>query len=653
MAQISKYYSVNFQQNRIPTMIKRLFLLAFLATLLARPCFGQKEKESYKKSLSSRTSAEQLLDEAQALKVVNPDVALDKVQQALAISVAQGDEFNEGRAYILLAEVNEGILEWKLAYENYQRAKDKLASNTDTREYVATLRGLGNMGLKLRDYTSALQYYQDALTLRLSSAERMEFTIAVSEVYYQMRSYEEALGVLDSAYQVPRIQNPQFENQCKKINVRLDGLDKKQNLYSNSLNTIRSGNSVSFLEQQSVQQTKDEIVEVLQQNKLYDEEIHLRKQSIEFNTELNNLSEVSKDRVAISKNLDAKGETSAAIKEAEEAARIATTIDNPLTEASAFLTLADLYEKNGQTNKALRAYKKYSDAISRKEAQSETLLVEKSELIRKQKQIDEYTKDVSIGQREETIEQATLFRQQLVIYGLLVIILIIGVTSFFIYKNARSSKLANRLLALKSLRGQMNPHFIFNALNSVNQFISEQDERTANRFLSEFALLMRLVLENSQEDFIPLQKEHEILSLYLKLEHYRFRDKFDYEIKVDENINPEAIQIPPMLIQPYIENAVWHGLRYKNEKGKLLLHFYRQNGNLVAEITDDGVGRQRSVELKTENQKKHNSTGLKNIEERLAIINKVYQLDYRVHIEDRKNNGTRVSVYLPITSKAK
>ena len=301
MAQIGKYYSVNFPQTRIQTMFRQLFLLAFFATLLARPCLGQKEKESYKKSLSSRTSAEQLLNEAEALKVSNPDAALDKVQQALAISVAQKDEFNEGRAYILLAEVNEGILEWKLAYENYLRAKDKLASDTNSPEYVVTLRGLGNMSLKLRDYTTALQYYQHALALPLSSAQRMEFTIAVSEVYYQMRSYEEALTVLDSAYQLGKVQNPQFENQCSKINVRINGLDKNQNLYSNSLNTIRSGNSVSSQEQQSVQHTKDEIVDVLQQNKLYDEEIHLRKQSIEFNTELNNLAEVSRDRVAISK----------------------------------------------------------------------------------------------------------------------------------------------------------------------------------------------------------------------------------------------------------------------------------------------------------------------------------------------------------------
>lgn len=649
---IGKNYSGTLQLNRIKTMLKRFILLAILATLLARPCAGQKAKESYKKSLSSRTSVEQLLIAAEVLKAENPYAALDKIQQALAISVAQGNAFHEGRAYILLAQINEDIHEWKLAYENYLRAKDKLAPDRNSTEYVRTLRGLGNTALKLGEYTTALQRYQEALSLPLSNEDQMEFTIAVSEVHYQMRSYEEALNVLDSAYELEKIQIPQFQNQCKKIAIHLNGLEKNPNLYGNSLTTIRNGNSVSSREQQSVQQTKEAIVDVLQENKLYDEEIHLRKQSIEFNTELNNLAEVSKDRVAISKTLNAKGETSAAIREAEEAARIATTIDNPQTEANAFLFLADLYEKNGQSHQALSAYKKYSDAISRKEVLTESLLVEKSGLIRKQKAIEEYTKEVSIGQREATIEQATMFRQQLVIYGLLVIILIIGLTSFFVYKNAQASKLANRLLALKSLRGQMNPHFIFNALNSVNQFISQEDERTANRFLSEFALLMRLVLENSQEDFIPLQKEQEILALYLKLEQYRFRDKFDYEIKTDENVNPESVQIPPMLIQPYIENAVWHGLRYKDEKGKLVLHFYRQNGDLVAEIMDDGVGRLRSAELKTENQKKHNSTGLKNIEERLLILNKVYHLDYRVRIEDRENNGTRVRVYLPVTKQS-
>jgi LytS/YehU family sensor histidine kinase len=417
------------------------------------------------------------------------------------------------------------------------------------------------------------------------------------------------------------------------------------------LNTLRSEKNVSPEEQKSFQETKDEIAGALQEQKKYDEEIDVRQQAIEYNLDNANLGEVAKDKVAISKTLEAKGETSAAIREAEEAARIADTLDNPKEQAHAYLALANIYEKNGRTNEALTTFKKYSQAVGNADKQAEAQLTEKLILLDKQRDIEEVTKKVSIGQREETIQEATVFRQQLIIYGLLAIIAIIGITSYFIYKNAQASKMANQLLALKSLRSQMNPHFIFNALNSVNHFIAQQDERTANRFLSEFALLMRLVLEHSQEDFIPLNKEQEILALYLKLEHYRFRDKFDYEIKMDDSVNAEALSVPPMLIQPYIENAVWHGLRYKEEKGKLLLAFHRHNGELIVEVTDNGIGRKRSAELKTENQKKHNSTGLKNIEERLAIINKVYKVKYRVTIDDLKDNGgTRVNIYLPVTN---
>jgi LytS/YehU family sensor histidine kinase len=161
---------------------------------------------------------------------------------------------------------------------------------------------------------------------------------------------------------------------------------------------------------------------------------------------------------------------------------------------------------------------------------------------------------------------------------------------------------------------------------------------------------MRLVMENSQEDFIPLNKEQEILLLYLKLEHYRFRDKFEYEIQIDESINADAIEVPPMLIQPYIENAVWHGLRYKETKGKLSLHFLKEDSHMIVKVQDDGIGRKRSAELKTQNQRKHNSTGIRNIEERLSIINKVYKTNYRVEIEDAKS-GTLVSIYLPLTRK--
>jgi tetratricopeptide (TPR) repeat protein len=608
-------------------------------------------------SKASGRNVRELLKDANALKDRNPAEALDKVEEALGISIARQDKFNEAKCYVLLGKINENIQEWKLALENYISAYQNLSSShTSTPEYLSTLQGLGNTNLKLGRYEESLKYLQQGLSLKLTPGEKNELLLTSSEVYYQMGNYPEALNVVDGIHFNPKISDPSQEtrvqNQQAKIYARMNELDKTKNVYDNSLRTLRSGKNVDAKEEESLQETKEEIVDVLRGQKRYDEEIALRNQSVEYNAEKNNFGEVTKDKVEISKTLDAKGETTAALKEIEEAALIADTLDNPKEQANAFLTLADLYEKNGKNNQALSAYKRYSEAIFKVEKQREHQLLEKSTLIKKQRDIEEFTKDVSIGQREETIERATVVRQQLTIYGLLFIILIIVVTSYFIYKNAQASKVANQLLALKSLRSQMNPHFIFNALNSVNHFIAEQDERTANKFLSEFSQLMRLVLENSQEDFIPLYKEQEILSLYLKLEHYRFRDKFEYEIESDKDINTEAIEVPPMLIQPYIENAVWHGLRYRETKGKLRLRFHKESENLVVEITDNGIGRKRSAELKTENQKKHTSTGLKNIQERLSIINKVYHANYRVSFEDLpKGTGTSVRIYLPINTK--
>ena len=641
--------------------MKAIIVIICLTTgiFCALDSHAQKEKKESYKSLKLRSSSaeiDQLLNEAEALKVSNPGEALKKVQEALGMSLAKRDAFNEGRCYLLLGEINKSINEWDLALGNYQQAYQKLAIEfSSSPEYQRTVVGLGNTHMQLGNYDAALKNFQDALKFRLRGHEKMERLLDISEVYFQMGNYDEALKILESPKdsKVADISlDTRIQNQQSKIYARMNELDKTKDIYSNSLNTLRANKKVDEEENNSLQSAKEEIVDVLREQKRYDDEIDLRNKSIEYNLESNNLAEVTKDKVEISKTLEAKGETNAAIQELEEAAAIADTLIDPREQAQAFLALATLYEKNGRNNQALSAFKKYSDAVARGENLNQAELREKSNLLKQQKDIEELTKTVSIGQREEIIERQTVFRQRLVIYGLLLIIAIIGATSYFIYKNALASKVANQLLALKSLRSQMNPHFIFNALNSVNHFIAQQDERTANKFLSEFSLLMRLVMENSQEDFISLQKEHEILSLYLKLEHYRFRDKFDYEIQMENTINTDEIEVPPMLIQPYLENAVWHGLRYKESKGKLFLRFRRVNHSLLVEIEDDGIGRKKSTDLKTINQKKHNSTGLKNIQERLAIINKVYKASYQVNIEDLPNDtGTKVHIILPIHNR--
>jgi tetratricopeptide (TPR) repeat protein len=652
------------------SVITALILIALAGSVVfaQQPKSETKEKDVKKKSQlskyrSSNTSGD-LLNEAEKVADKDPESALDKVQEALAESIAQNNAFNEGRSYLLLGDINAKIPEWKLAVQNYQKAYDIFKTYSQPKvsfgnsdELKRSLQGLAKANMEAGNYEASLVNYKELLDLGLTNRERQDAQLALSEVQYRMGNYDESLKIAQSISPsaAPRrsegdaVLRSQQQNMLAKNYARKNDLPNTTRALDSSLNTLRGSQpaSTSGAGFASLDETKEEVASTLRDQGRVDEEIALRSQAIEFNLNNKSLASVTKDKVELSKILEAKGERSKALKELLDAAAIADTIGNPKEQANAYLSLADLYEKNGQSNNALGAYRKYSQAVKKSEVQATTKLEERSRLLKKQSDIDELSEELYIDRSEDNAQQALIARQQIIIFSLVAIVLIIGVTSVFIYRSGQSSKRANQLLALKSLRSQMNPHFIFNALNSVNHFIAQQDERTANRFLSEFSQLMRLVLENSQEDFITLQKEQEILALYMKLEHYRFRDKFNYEIDIDESINAESILVPPMLIQPYLENAVWHGLRYRDSVGFLKLSMARSNGSLMVTITDNGIGRKRSAELKTENQKKHKSTGLKNIKERLEILNNVYRTHYEVNVSDGSEGGTIVKIKIP------
>ncbi|HYC85626.1 MAG TPA: histidine kinase [Chryseosolibacter sp.] len=647
-------------------------IAVFLVTLLSLSlvyCLaqGQNKKAEVPSKVKERKlyssgklgySAADLLDEAVTLRQTDPQQALDKVEEALAISITRSDVVGEAKSYLLLGDINMQIEEWKLALDNYTTAYDKLKDKySRSIEFQRAIKGIGDANLKLGNFQQALDVFKQGLDPKASARLRAERQLDISEAYYQLQDYRQAMQVLEEIKYTDKDRDPGIElrldNQKAKVFAQLNDIGRARESYESSQRIINAApSSVSPKDLETVEAAKEEISTTLQQQKRYDEQIDLLSNSIAFNTLMNNPGNVTEDKVELGKALAAIGESGAAIRELEEAASIADTIDDPRKQATAFLSLAELYDQHGNSSRALRSYKKYSNAVRKSEEISATKLMEKSELLTRQRNIEEVAKYVSLAKQDEQIAQAMVSRQRLVIYGLMLIIGMTAITSYFIYKNAQASKKANQLLALKSLRSQMNPHFIFNALNSMNHFVSLNDERTANKFLSEFSRLMRLVLENSQEDFIPLFKEEEIISLYLKLEHYRFRDKFDYSISIDEEINKEVIHVPPMLIQPYIENAVWHGLRYRDTKGFVSVEIHQHGQEVIVTVTDNGIGRKRSAELKTENQKKHNSTGLKNIRERLNIINRIYRADYKVFIEDLpEGQGTRVKLHLPVNKK--
>jgi LytS/YehU family sensor histidine kinase len=205
-----------------------------------------------------------------------------------------------------------------------------------------------------------------------------------------------------------------------------------------------------------------------------------------------------------------------------------------------------------------------------------------------------------------------------------------------------------QLASLQALRSQMNPHFLYNVLNSVNSFISKNDIPTANSFLVDFGQLMRNILDNSQQHIVSLQKELDFIKLYLDFEHLRFGDKFDYILDIDKSLQLENIFIPSMIIQPFIENAIKHGLLNRKDKGQLKINLYKENQNLIFIVEDNGIGRKKSIELRKKYNKNTNQSGIKNITERLSIIKKLYKKEIILEIYDNfienKPKGTIIKI---------
>lgn len=206
---------------------------------------------------------------------------------------------------------------------------------------------------------------------------------------------------------------------------------------------------------------------------------------------------------------------------------------------------------------------------------------------------------------------------------LIILICLLFAIGFVIYALLKLRK-KNYLILLQSLRREMNPHFIFNALNSINLFIAKNDELAANKFLTRYSSLMRTNMTSSNKNFISLEEEILILKDYVALEHMRFEDHFDYEFIIDEKLQEDHYFVPNMILQPFIENAVWHGLRYKDEKGKLVIHFTSEGDSIKVLISDNGIGVEKSKSIKSKNQKHHKSIGIHNTLERIDILNRLF-----------------------------
>jgi sensor histidine kinase YesM len=202
----------------------------------------------------------------------------------------------------------------------------------------------------------------------------------------------------------------------------------------------------------------------------------------------------------------------------------------------------------------------------------------------------------------------------------------------------------------KLLRSQMNPHFIFNALIAIQNYILKNKKFEASDYLSQFATLMRAILEGSRDDFILLSREIELLKYYVSLQQLRFENSFMFNLELDEKINADELKIPPMILQPFVENAIEHGLRELNDKEKTLLVKYTLDSkNLCIKIIDNGIGIKNN---KKSNTNGHQSYAMKITKERLMNITKIYKVNIDISIRDlsefENEYGTEIKFLIPI-----
>ena len=364
------------------------------------------------------------------------------------------------------------------------------------------------------------------------------------------------------------------------------------------------------------------------------------------------------------------GHHSKAIQMYNEALTLARASNYKEDVKDIYELLSLVYEQMGRPDLALDYRKKYEvlkDSLINVDYLNQVKEQElKYETEKKDKQIQILAKEKEIGEKEAQ-RQSTLNKAY--IGGIVFVILLAGLIGYTFFQRVHSQKLVATKneeireisfrrqlgeLEMKALRAQINPHFLFNCMNSINKMILNGETENASLYLTKFSKLVRLILENAERTNVSLENELSLLESYIQLEELRFKGKIGYKISVDESLEKENTFLPSMVLQPFVENAIWHGLMHKqaDEKGIININIREENDRLLCTIEDNGVGRERAQQLREKSVLKNKSMGMKITEERLRLLSQE-RLEQLIRVTDLKDAldhalGTRVEINIPL-----
>lgn len=659
--------SNNVKRRTIFYTLVVIWLMSF-----AVPASAQKDSISRLLNAAKQENAQLFkeINQANALMKEHPDRALGHLENALKLSFKHKNKRGEAYTYYSLGAVNYRLMQYRDAKQYFEKSEKLLRETNETGVLYDLRRYLGLTYEALGESVSAQRAYRDYIRQAETRKDR-EGELAVrsylARSYYNSKQYSKAL----EQYLYLNINDPNID----KLTL-YESLGKCYTGLKDTSNAIRyfkmaEGQSPDRIQGTWSARYYENASEAYRAVESKDKYLLYQKKAKSQNRGKNNLKAEVANNQNIANELIFNNNAKSAIPYLTETIDLSQRLGELKETGEAYRQLTEAYQQIGETGKARESFEKYKQInlklMADKEEELKKQITDQSSFFEKEKQIALLVKEKELdAERIELLEekqsqdqknleeQLSINKQQRLlnyILGTVLLLLLLGV--IFMIRSSRQRKLANQLMAIRSLRSQMNPHFIFNSLNSVNSYISKSDNRSANKYLTEFARLMRLVLKHSQKDFVSLEDELEVLERYLKLEHLRFSDQFDYELNVDVNLDTSDLFVPPMLIQPYIENAIWHGLRYKEEKGRLSVDIIGGEESIMFIIEDDGIGRKASRKLKTDDQRSRQSTGMSNTRNRIDLLNKVNNSNIRVDVSDLNENkdgdaGTRVQLVVPL-----
>jgi tetratricopeptide (TPR) repeat protein len=595
--------------------------------------------------------------------------------------------------YFTIGQLYQSESSFDQAMGYYKKALEKL-NKDDVKNNASISQSIGTIFFYQSKFDSAIYYYQNSLELKKKIGNNTELANAynnVGLVYFYWGDYENALknyflaldifklqnndeGIAHCYYGIANVYFKSGENQKS-----LDHYQKAVDIYEKIGNKKRLANvlnsmgivykSESNFEKSIEYQKKSlEIKKEIGNKKgiaaslnglgisykkieQYEKALEYYKQALEIQLEINDLVGAGSTYSNIGMLYTAWGKYNEAIRFYQKAKEMAIETNYTELILNNYEGMAENYQKMGDFQNAFKYHVLYTDikdsVFTAKKQQQISELQTKYETQEAQQQVLNLTKENQIQQLKIQQKQ----RQNIALIILLVFIVIIIVLVFVQVRV--NSKLKSMELEQKLLRSQMNPHFIFNSLIAIQSFVYENKKEDAGKYLSDFSKLMRNILENSKFEMVSLENELEGMEYYLKLQKLRFDDVFDYQIEVDDSLETESLQLPPMLIQPFLENAVEHGMKGLEKKGLITLNISETQNSLKIELADNGVGRKNSEQSKN---KDHKSYGVEITKERLGLIKRKSGLNIDFEILDLidENNhaaGTKVIFNLPIKIK--